>query len=335
MKRSTAAISLAISASVILSGCSNSGDEITDASSVTAGAAESASPEPVEISVTIPKVADCWDQTNMDNWVLEGTLTNCVSEHNGQTIWVGELPDTVLENPFTVMEGFKAVNAGADGKVDWDSINDRDRAEYDTQLALLDTSFSECKTELNEVIGANSPDGSTMTTIFSTDETGPSQSEWDEGARWIRCNATAKVPVNEGEPSAGLMQLPEDLYSVMLTDDGRQFNYCWKNGDTGTERAICGTPKAKQMFLTLSSRFPQADVKPWVSKKWADKQAKDFCNDAVRPYMKSNKAKYRYWGLYENSAEARVRGFSKATWGTDKATFACAINQGSYGFPQD
>jgi hypothetical protein len=267
--------------------------------------------------------------------MLNGTATSCSGEHTGQTIWVGILPDTVLENPFTFMEDFKAANEGADGKVDWDAVSDPVRAEYDTRLALLDTSFSECRTELNELIGANSPDGSTMTTIFTTDVTGPTQSEWDAGARWTRCNAAAKVPVNNGEPAAGLMPLPEDLFNLMLTDDRRPFNYCWETGDTGSESAICGTPEAKGMFLTISSRFPQSDVKPWVSKKWADQQARDFCYDAIDPYMKPKKAKFRYWGLYENSSGKRVEGFTKATWGTDKATFACAINQGSYGFPQD
>jgi len=330
MKRSTAAISLAISASVILSGCSSSPSATSDSSSI---AEEQASPTPVEILLAIPQVGDCWDQANLDHWVLEGILTSCVNEHTGQTVWTGVLPDTVVDNPFTDMEDFKAANAGVDGKVDWESVSDADRADYDAQLALLDNSFKECRVELNKLIGASSPDGSTMLTILSTDVTGPSRGEWAEGARWIRCNTAAKVPVNEGDPLAGLMALPQRLHDVMRTKIGRQFNYCWKNGNTGTERAICGTPEAKGMWLTISTSFPQKPGLPWVSKKWAAEKAVDFCRIATDDYWNLKETFIKGWGRHLDAQGKSVNGDTKATWSTDKATFACAILQGGYKYP--
>jgi hypothetical protein len=332
MMKGTALIALAISASVILTGCSSSQDANSDESPA---AAEAASTEQANLVVVLPQVGDCWDQANLSNWVLDGTLALCGQEHNGQTVWVGELPASLTENPFTRMEELKAENLGPDGEVNWDEMSAENRTEFDSARALLDIPLEKCNVALNKLIGANSSDGSIMFTIFSRATTGPSDAEWANGARWIRCNAIAKVPVNEGQESAGYLALPQFLEGVMRTRQGLQFNYCYqRGGKRDGDVAICGTPEAKGMSLIISTWFPQVSEKTYVGRKWAYQRAGEFCRDAVENYWNGNsKAQYAAWGLYVNREGDRVEGFSKSTWGTEKANFACSISQGSYQHP--
>jgi hypothetical protein len=184
------------------------------------------------------------------------------------------------------------------------------------------------------VIGADLQGGGTMATIFAIDLSGPSIEEWATGARWLRCNAGANTPADDGAESVGLMTLPEDITGVMRTPAGKQFNYCYDYKGDNEVRAVCGTPEAKYMNLTISATIPQPGGIVWAGKKAAKKTVTKFCRAFVQNYVKNSSTFYfGAWGIYEEADGARTEGYTENTWGTDKATFACSVIANNYQYP--
>ena len=297
------------------------------------GSIEATEP-PAVPAVVLPVVGECWDYPKTDYWSLDGAPVDCASKHTAQTVWVGELPATVVERPFTVLDELKKKYTQPDGIVDYTHITDADRVIKDADDESMKVSFKSCRVAMNSLIGADLQGGGTMSNLFSTDITGPSIEQWAAGARWLRCNAAAHTPANESVESVGLMTLPEDITGVMRTPAGIQFNYCYDYKGDNFIRAVCGTPEAKNMNLVISSTIPQPGGMVWAGKKAAEKTSEKFCLSFISGYEKdSNSGTYNYWGVYEKADGSRTTGYTKNTWGTDKATFACGVSAENYKQP--
>jgi hypothetical protein len=299
------------------------------------GSSSEVTEPPVVPAVVLPVVGECWDYPKAYSRSLEGAPVDCASKHTAQTAWVGELPATMVERPFTVFEELKKKYTQADGTVDYTNMTDAEQAADDAAYEPLDSSYSDCRVAINSVVGADLQGGATMTTVFYTDISGPSIDEWAAGARWLRCNTVAKTPANDdGAESVGLMTLPEDITGVMRTPAGIQFNYCYDYKGDNFIRAVCGTPEAKNMNLAISSTIPQPGGMVWAGKKAAEKTSEKFCLSFISGYEKdSNSGTYNYWGVYEKADGSRTTGYTKNTWGTDKATFACGVSAENYKQP--
>jgi len=298
------------------------------------GGSIEASEPPVAPAVVLPVVGECWDYPKMDGWSLDGAPVDCASKHTAQTVWVGELPATVVERPFTVLDEFKKKYTQADGIVDYTDMTDVETEESRAINKLLQVPFKSCRVAMNSSIGADLPDGVTMRSRFTADITGPDIEEWAAGARWLRCNASAKTPTDSGVESVGLMTLPEDIRGVMRAPEGIKFNYCYAFGDDGVANgSVCGTPEAKDAWLSISIRIPQPKNMVWAGKKAAQKKTSEVCEAFVRDYVKILPTSAWAAGWYENPDGKQKDGYTKNTWGTDKATFGCGVKQENYKQP--
>ncbi len=329
-------MAFAAMAIVALTSCASGDIDSGEPSAVTS---ENVADPPASPTVVLPVEGQCWDFPTAKGWTLEGSPVDCSDKHTMQTAWVGELPETVMERPFTVFEELSEKYRQADGEVDYTDITEVDRIDQDAAAAVMESSWDECKVQVMTLIGADLPNGVTMANEFSTDVSGPSINEWDAGARWIRCNAMDFRALEGGGYDTELTPLPVNISGILRTPAGLAFNSCMTSK---AESAVvitgvfCEKQETKNdtIYVTVSNNVPHPKDTAWVSKKQANKVAEQVCISFLNGYAKDKSYYFFDWqGVYRNTDGDRVYGFSKATWGTDEASFVCWIHRDDYQRP--
>jgi hypothetical protein len=161
--------------------------------------------------------------------------------------------------------------------------------------------------------------------LFTSDFTGPTQAEWDKGARWVRCNAVAHLVPDDFNASQGLMRLPTELKTAL---DTLKFRNCWIPLEQGgAAKSVLCTSKTAQRgaWLTVSDRIPTGSS-PYPGQKGALDVAKAKCLALVKTFAKGRNPSARWWTWHEAADGGTKSGVSKGTWGTDKAHLACAMS---------
>ena len=279
-------------------------------------------------------LGECWNYPLPDYWTVEdnpaATKVDCAERHTAVTVWTGELGATVTENPFAVMTAIKAKYTAADGTVDMDGASQSDKDANQAAFDTLRTSFAECRKALGMEVGTTLPNGFVQASIFGTDITGPPAADWDNGARWLRCNATAQVPKSFGKKETPMTALPTSIKGVMQGKASQRFRECFRTDAKGRATyANCTSQAAENMWMTATSALPQRQGMPWVSRKRAIDTAVNACRVAVQPIRNA-----RFWNQDNNisvwasstAADGTVGyGLNKATWGKPGSHFICRI----------
>ena len=341
MSRGLLAAAWVCTVAVAVAACSGASATSPTGASREQSSAATATPTPTTASsapaaVATPVDGECWDYPAMDHWVLEDNAAakrvDCTQEHTAQTVWLGELPATVTENPFSVMDGIQAAYPTADGDVDLDRATAAEQASYEAMGELLSPAFAECRKALDRRSGAMAVAGLHQYSLLATDITGPGADAWAAGARWIRCNAAAESPDGDPSEATRLMTLPVSIDGVLMSEAGMQFRKCFSvSKKTGRERtADCRTEAADTMWLHITEAIPQPRGNQWGGIDKAIVVARTLCVRAVQSLQPTRTAsqlidQLGVWGFHEAKDGTITPGFRKSTWGKPNSFFGCAL----------
>lgn len=310
--------------------------EGTGSSSATSSATARtpASAPPADLGT--PVVGECWDYPDSNFWVLEAnpdaTRVGCDEPHTAQTVWVGTVEDDLPENPFTTMTALGDPYRAASGRVDWDTVPTDVREKIDAQSDRVDPAFEACREAILDVTGARAVGGMTQTMLFQSDITGPSDKQWVAGARWVRCMVNASLPASSSAKPRALMQLPATLDGVLNRSSGTKYRYCWRipeNSDKAVY-AQCGSSKARNMWLTVTSTLPQPANIRFISGGQAASVARSVCLSALSALLTQRTNAeianaMNVWG-YTRMKDGEIReGFFRKSWGRSNAFISCAV----------
>lgn len=305
-------------------------------SSAPASALASPSASAAAVDLGTPIVGECWDYPDSNFWVLEAnpdaTPVDCEEPHTAQVVWVGSVADDLAENPFTTMATLGDPYRAATGRVDWDKVPADVRGKIDAQSERVDPAFEACRDAILDVTGARAVGGMTQTTLFRPDVTGPSDEQWAAGARWVRCLVNATLPENGSAKPRPLMELPATLDGVLNRSSGTKYRYCWrfpKNSDEAVY-AECGSSKARNMWLTVTSKLPQPANIRFVSKGQAESMARSVCLTALSKLLTRRTTAeianvMNVWGYTEMKDGEIRKGFFRKSWGKPNAFIGCAV----------
>ena len=330
---------VAVASALLLSACTTGGGDAAPSTTElepapSASAASTASSTASVEALALPQVGECWAYDNINRWVIEENPTasqvDCSKPHQGQTVWVGSFPDTTTVNPFTEMMTIIKPYRDENGDVDWSKVPADVHKAYDIPFASLKSAFEECDASIAKLVGTTGVAGIKQVSLFTSDATGPTDADWANGARWIRCNAVSRVPVSGNARPAALMQLPPTLDNVLATNAGTRFRYCWRSQGETVYRAICGSKRSQNMWMTLTSTLPQPSNIKYISQAQAASMARSVCLSAasrIQPQRTdADIAKnLNAWGYTKLANGSIKQGFSKKTWGKPNAFIGCAV----------
>ncbi len=339
-----AGLSVSACTSAATSDAPASAPAVSSPATASAGSSSTASPAASPQSPTssttaalmtpAPALGECWTYPLPDFWTIEenpaAKKVDCAERHTAVTVYVGELDSTLTENPFAVMTSIKAKYTAPDGTVDLTKATPEDTAANKAAFATLESAFADCREALGKEIGATLPNGFVQASIFGTDITGPTAADWDNGARWVRCNATAQVPKSAGKKETSMTALPTSIKGVMQGKDSQRFRECFRtDAKARATYANCTSKAAENMWMTATTALPMRQGMPWVSRKRAIDTAINACRVAVEPIRNA-----RFWSQDNNisvyasstAADGTVTfGLNKDMWGKPGSNFICRI----------
>ncbi len=175
-----------------------------------------------------------------------GTKTvDCSEPHTAQTFAVGQLPDRL------------------------------DDADYDDD-SMGEFAYRTCSTKFQEFLGADV--SVAMRTIVSWAWFRPSESAWEKGARWYRCDI-----VGGGEQSEEYVELPETAEGLLAGRPKDEWMVCVA-GDAvaGSPRIPCSAEHDWRAVTTIKLGDP-ADAYP--GDRQVEVTTRDFCSDSVGAWL--------------------------------------------------
>jgi hypothetical protein len=272
--------------------------------------------------IVVPaKVGHCFNYKSIDHWVLdESTTVDCAKKHTAQTVYVGTLTDPAaisFDEAGRISDA--AAKAGGVAK-----LPAADQAKWAGYTAALVPLSKACDVAIAK--RTRSRQGAVVTSsLFTADFTGPTQAEWDKGARWVRCNVVAHLVPDDYDASQALLKIPTDLKSAL---DTMKFRNCWIPLEQGkaAKSVPCSSKTARRgAWLTISDVIPTGRS-AYPGQKGALDVAKGKCLNLARSFATSGSPSVRWWSWHEKANGSTASGVSKGTWGTDKAHLGCAIS---------
>lgn len=144
-----------------------------------------------------PVVGECTNDPSLTGWVLAGTPVPCTRSHTGQTIMVGTWTSDTPP-----------------------SVATRLRAGSTAQQRLFDQlggQLDSCSAAADDLVGV-SRTGYQVPTAFTTNATGPNNTQWAAGQRWLRCDLVVQyLLTRSGTPRLGTMPAPRRVPDIMRT----------------------------------------------------------------------------------------------------------------------
>lgn len=258
--------------------------------------------------------------TTLDHWVLdEEKAVPCSKKHKAQTVYVGELTDPAAIS----FEEAGRISAAATKAGALKKLSAEDQAKWAGYSASLGPLTSACEAAISKKVKSKEF-GVVTSTLFVPDFTGPTQAEWDKGARWVRCNVVAQLVPDDYGASQALMRLPQRLATAL---DKKSFRNCWIPLEQGNKaRSVaCSSRVAKRgAWLTVSDLIPTGKS-TYPGQKGALDIAKAKCLSLISHFSNTAKPSARWWTWHQKSNGAPQSGVTKATWGTADAHFGCAM----------
>lgn len=169
----------------------------------------------------------------------------CTKTHTAETFFVGE---------FT-------------GAADTDKIDDR---------ALATQAYQLCQPEFMEFLGADESlvMRSTLTWVWFR----PSEKAWDDGARWLRCDA-----VGGGEQSKEFVSLPVTTKGVLLGRPSDEWLVCADGASVDDAVKVPCTQQHNWRAISTVVLGQAAD--PYPGDHAVELKTRDYCSDQVGAYL--------------------------------------------------
>jgi hypothetical protein len=308
-------------------GTTPSGGASGPAASGAPGASGSASPTAPPIVVPA-KVGDCFFYQTLDHWVLDEKKTvPCSKKHTAQTVYVGTITDpNAISFEQAGLIDAKARKAGG-----VDKLAPEDKAAWQAYVASLASVTPACDKAIVKATGAKLPNGVLSSSLFTSDLTGPTQAEWDKGHRWVRCNAVARLVPDDFTPNTPLLALPASLKTALTKND--KYRNCWiplQQNKKVRSVACEGHSASTGAWLTISDQL-KTPKSAYPGQKGALAAAKGPCVNLTRHFTPTRGVTARWWVWHVTSDGTPKSGASKATWGTDKSHFGCAMPNFQFG----
>jgi hypothetical protein len=170
---------------------------------------------------------------------------DCAESHTAQTYAVGSLPESL------------------------------DDAGYD-DAALGEFAYRTCSEKFQKFVGGD--ESLVMRSVVSWAWFRPSETAWDEGARWYRCDI-----VGGGDQSEEFLDLPEDARGLLAGRVKDQWMVC-AEGPTvsGSARVPCTEPHAWRAVSTIKLGEPED---PYPGDRLVEVRTRDFCDASVRALL--------------------------------------------------
>lgn len=210
------------------------------------GSAAGSDPEQVD-SIAMPELGACRQLTLPDiSRVSDATATvDCDQEHTAQTFAVGDLPGELAD------------------------------AAYDAP-EVGDFAFETCTSQLQKFLGGDV--SVSMRSIVTWAWFRPSESAWEHGARWYRCDA-----IGGGEQSASLQPLPETARGLLQGRPDDKWMACAKGASVdGAPKIPCTQPHDWRAVTTIKLGEP-AD--PYPGDNTSEVKTRNFCSDSVGAWL--------------------------------------------------
>jgi hypothetical protein len=170
---------------------------------------------------------------------------DCAGDHTAETIAVGALPDEYAD------------------------------ADYD-DAKVGAYAYQTCSREFADHIGAD--ESLMMRTILNWAWFRPSKAQWDDGARWYRCDI-----VGGGEQSAAYVDLPESTEGLLLGKVADRWLVC-ANGESvsGAPKVPCSEEHNWRAVTTIKLGQPGDD---YPGDRVVEVRTRDFCSDSVGAWL--------------------------------------------------
>lgn len=174
------------------------------------------------------------------------TLTvKCDDEHTAQTYAVGQLPGNLFDAGYT----------------------DRELGAW---------AFKTCSTAFEKFLGAD--ESLAMRSILSWAWFRPSQSAWDDGARWYRCDV-----VGGGEQSKDYVSLPVTASGLLLGRPDDRWMVCVAGPSvTGSVKIPCTQTHDWRAVTTIKLGEPGD---PYPGDRVAEVTTRDYCSRSVSAWL--------------------------------------------------
>ena len=200
--------------------------------------------DPAQVdSVETPELGACRVLTPAD--VAEASnatrTVECTQPHTAQTYAVGTLPDELSDVPY----------------------DDPGLGEF---------AYRTCSEKFQAFVGGD--ESLVMRTVASWAWFRPSETAWDEGARWYRCDI-----VGGGEESESYVDLPDDAKGLLTGRVGDEWMVC-SEGPTvsGSARVPCSEPHVWRAVSTIKLGEPEDD---YPGDRLVEVETRDFCDKSV------------------------------------------------------
>lgn len=199
-------------------------------------------------SVEAPELGACRLLTpeNVSAAANSGEIVDCADDHTAETYAVGPLPAKL------------------------------DKAAYgDPELGAF--AYDTCSKAFMKFLGADQ--SMALRTILSWAWFRPSESAWDNGARWYRCDLVGGV-----DGATEFVQLPETARGLMssgVPDD--EWMAC-VNGEAvpGAPRVSCSE---KHTWRAVTTIKVGADQDTYPGDRLVEVKSRDFCDDSVSAWL--------------------------------------------------
>lgn len=242
LPRGRAAAVVAALAVVVLTGCDQS-SPLDEVSSPEDGGSSSSNEQQVDTPVEAPENGLCrvLDVEAISQPSDDTEPVDCREDHTAETFHVGELPDD---------------------------------AEYDDP-ALAGLVYDECQQRWAKFTGADA--SLTLRSIVSWAWFRPSESAWDDGARWFRCDVVA----GEERPD-GLVPLPETAKGVLLGIPPDRWLACVDaEAVQDAPYLSCEDPHSWRAVSTIVV----SEKEKYPGDRLVEVLSRDFCSDSVLAWL--------------------------------------------------
>ena len=145
--------------------------------------------------------------------------------------------------------------------------------------------YDHCRTAFKKFTGAD--DSLAMRTVLSWAWWGPSKDQWDQGARWYRCDV-----VGGTESSSSLLPLPRTTKGVLLGIPGDQWITCVDaTSVAGAPRVPCDQ---KHTWRAVSTIVVGTAKEKYPGDRVVEVRSRDLCSDWVGAWMNYPVTEYQY-----------------------------------------
>lgn len=194
-----------------------------------------------------PKLGACRNLTpeDIEEPSNSSPVVDCKEEHTAETFAVGTFPKSVA-------------SAGIDGE----------------KLGAF--IFKTCNKGFQRFLGGE--ESAVMRSTLTWAWFRPPKSDWDDGARWYRCDV-----VGGGEQSKSLVELPRTAKGLLLgVPDDRWMTCADGPTVTGSVKIPCSEPHTWRAVTTIKLGEPGD---PYPGDRLVEVRTRDFCSDSVGAWM--------------------------------------------------